>query len=560
MLFASFAELASIGAVIPFLGVLTSPNWLFENPLAQPLIKLLGYTEPSHLLKPLTVLFVTAAIVSGGMRLLLNWAQTRLGHAIGADFSARIYRHTLYQPYLVHLMRNSSVVISGITNKADGLVNQSLLPTFVITSSMMMLISILIALITFQPIVSVIAIVGFGGIYATAIASTRGRIARESNLINYEQTQIIKTLQESLGGIRDVIIDATQETYCQIFEKVDRRIRRAGANIGIVAISPRFIVEALSMSMIATLAYVLAGLSGGMESAIPILGALALAAQRMLPVLQQVYSNWTVMNGSKASFIDALELLDQPLPISASESKLTAITFQRDIVLESIGFKYEQHQQWILRELNLTIPKGSRIGFIGATGSGKSTLLDILMGLLEPNEGQLKIDGVPITQENYRSWQKHIAHVPQSIFLTDTSIAENIAFGVPKPQIDYARVYYAAEQAQIAQTIDSWAAKYETKVGERGVRLSGGQRQRIGIARALYKQADVLVFDEATSALDSETENEVIKAINKLKLKQTILMVAHRVSTLKDCDMILELSGGQIKQKGAYSEFVMGLK
>ena len=164
MLFASFAELASIGAVIPFLGVLTSPNWLFENPLAQPLIKLLGYTEPSHLLKPLTVLFVTAAIVSGGMRLLLNWAQTRLGHAIGADFSARIYRHTLYQPYLVHLMRNSSVVISGITNKADGLVNQSLLPTFVITSSMMMLISILIALITFQPIVSVIAIVGFGGI------------------------------------------------------------------------------------------------------------------------------------------------------------------------------------------------------------------------------------------------------------------------------------------------------------------------------------------------------------------------------------------------------------
>jgi ATP-binding cassette subfamily B protein len=210
----------------------------------------------------------------------------------------------------------------------------------------------------------------------------------------------------------------------------------------------------------------------------------------------------------------------------------------------------------VIKNLNLTITKGSRIGFIGTTGSGKSTLLDIIMGLLEPTEGILEIDGQPITMLNHRSWQSHIAHVPQAIFLADSTIEENIAFGVHKNQIDHERVRQAAQQAQIADTIETWPKQYKTFIGERGIRLSGGQRQRIGIARALYKQADLIIFDEATSALDNETEEAVMQAIENLSDDLTILIIAHRLSTLKNCTNIIELSGGEIKRVGSFELIV----
>ena len=255
MVIVSFAEAISIGTVIPFLGILTSPDWLFNHPIAQPFITRLGFTEPKELLKPLTILFACAAVVSGGLRLLLHWAQTRLGYAIGADFSISIYRRTLYQPYSVHLSRNSSEVITGVTSKADGVVYQTLLPLFTIFSSAMMLLTTLTALLAAQPAVAAISIASFGGIYALAITLTKSRLRRDSKLINREQTLIVKALQEALGGIRDVLIDGTQQIYCRIYEKADRRLRTAQANVGIVAVSPRFIVEAVGIALIAAMAY-----------------------------------------------------------------------------------------------------------------------------------------------------------------------------------------------------------------------------------------------------------------------------------------------------------------
>jgi ATP-binding cassette subfamily B protein len=556
MITVSFAEAISIGAVIPFLGILTSPNWLFMHPLAQPLILKMGFTDPGQLLQPLTILFASAALASGALRLLLHWAQTRLSYTIGADFGINIYRRTLYQPYSVHLSRNSSEVISGVTNKADGIVHQSLMPVFVIVSSMMMLFATLLALITIQPFVALSAIASFGSIYALAIFLTRSRLVRDSKVINREQTLIVKALQEALGGIRDVLIDGTQEIYCRIYANSDRRLRQAQANVSIVAISPRYILEAVGMAMIAAMAYILAGRPQGLGAAIPIMGMLALGAQRMLPVLQQAYSSWTIMRSGQVALIDALELMDQPLPHHADEPAPSPMQFQRTIALRHMGFHYDIQQPWIFRGFNLEVAKGSRIGFIGTTGSGKSTLLDIVMGLLTPSEGTLELDGVEITARNSRAWQAHIAHVPQAIFLADISIAENIAFGVPVASIDRVRLRKSAERAQIAATIESWDKQYETVVGERGVRLSGGQRQRIGIARALYKEVDVIVFDEATSALDSETESAVMEAIKTLGDDLTILMVAHRLTTLRDCTQIVELENGSIKRIGSYEEII----
>ena len=557
MLIASFAEILSIGAVLPFLGVLTMPERVFEHSLAQPFIQILGLTEPAQLLLPLTITFGLAAVVAGAMRLWLLWASTRLSYATGADLSISIYRRTLYQPYEIHVARNSSGVINGIWSKAKGVIGGVIVPVLTLISASIMLIVILIAMLSVEPLIALATFGGFGLIYVSIIRITHILKIRNSQSIARESTQVIKSLQEGLGGIRDVLIDGSQEAYCHIYRKADLPLRHAQGINQFIGQSPRFGMEALGMLLISVLAYTLAQQADGIAKAIPILGALALGAQRLLPVMQQAYAAWTSIQTTQVSLQDTLDLLDQPLPDYADQPAAKPLAFQQQIKLNQLSFRYSPETAWVLRNLDLNITKGSRIGIIGATGGGKSTLLDIVMGLLRPSEGSLEIDGQPVTIENHRAWQAHIAHVPQDIFLADSTIEENIAFGIPKDQIDHERVRQAAQQAQIADSIDTWPKQYQTFVGERGVRLSGGQRQRIGIARALYKQADVIVFDEATSALDNETEQGVMQAIEGLSTELTILIIAHRLSTLRNCTQIVELGSGGILRTGSYQNIVI---
>jgi ATP-binding cassette subfamily B protein len=352
---------------------------------------------------------------------------------------------------------------------------------------------------------------------------------------------MVKSLQEGLGGIRDVLIDGTQQFYCQIYRNADLPLRRASGDNVFINGSPRYIMETIGMIMIAGLAYMMSLREGGLVDTIPTLGALALGAQRLLPSLQHAYGSYSDIKGSKYSLIDVLKLLNQPLPDYADQPPSNPIPFENKISLKNINFRYTKETPWVLKNVSLNISKGDKIGFIGATGSGKSTLLDIVMGLLMLKNGSFSIDGQIISNKNRRDWQAHISHVPQNIYLSDSTIEENIAFGIPKNQVNQQRVKIAARQAQISEVIDEWKNGYQTLVGEGGVRLSGGQRQRIGIARALYRQSSVLVFDEATSALDDETESEVMKAIGKLNKEMTILIIAHRLTTLKNCNKIVKL-------------------
>ncbi|OIO82816.1 MAG: ABC transporter ATP-binding protein [Gallionellaceae bacterium CG1_02_60_948] len=556
MLLASFAEILSIGAVLPFLGVLTAPERVFAHVAAQPIIKALGLTAPEQLLLPLTIIFGAAVLGAGAMRLLLLWASTRLSFATGADLGISIYRRTLYQPYAVHCARNSSEVISGIAGKANGVIYSIILPVLTLISASVMLITILIALLSVEPVIALVAFGGFGLIYAFIIRLTRKKLLTDSQCMARESVQVIKSLQEGLGGIRDVLIDGSQATYCQVYRNADLRLRRAQGNSAFIGASPRYGMEALGMLLIAALAYSLAQQADGIAKAIPILGALALGAQRLLPVLQQAYGSWAGIQSGQAALQDTLNLLDQPLPSYADQPAAEPLSFKHTISLKQLAFRYSPQTPYVLEQINLTIAKGSRVGFIGTTGSGKSTLLDIVMGLLQPTDGTLEIDGQAVTTSNNRAWQAHIAHVPQAIFLADSAIEENIAFGVPPNQIDHERVRQAAQQAQIADIIETWPKQYQTFVGERGIRLSGGQRQRIGIARALYKQADVIIFDEATSALDNETEQAVMQAIEGLNEDLTILIIAHRLTTLKNCTQIVELSECGIKRTGSYQDIV----
>lgn len=556
MVVASFAEILSIGAILPFLAVLTSPDQAFYHPMVQPLITQLGVTAPEQLLFPLTVLFSLAAILAGAMRMLLLWASTRVSFATGADLSISIYRRTLYQPYSIHVSRNSSEIINGISTKANSVIYSTIVPCITIISSVIMMVVILGALLSVNPFIALVAFSSFGLVYAIVIWLTRKRLLRNSHRIANESTQVIKSLQEGLGGIRDVLIDGNQSTYCQIYRKADLPLRQAQGNTLFISQCPRFAVESLGMLIIAILAYRLAQDPAGIIGAVPVLGALALGAQRLLPVLQQAYGAWSGIQGGKVSLQDTLELLEQPLPSYVDQKSIEAMSFRKSMELRAISFRYTPESPWVLTDLSLTIPRGARVGFIGKTGSGKSTLLDIIMGLLEPTKGAIFIDDVQINNEDRRPWQRHIAHVPQSIFLTDATIKENIAFGIPEGQIDLGRVKEAAERAQISTAIEALSNGYETAVGERGVRLSGGQRQRIGIARALYKRADVMIFDEATSALDNETEQELMQAIEGLNGNITVLIIAHRLTTLKNCTQIVELNDGGIQREGSYNEII----
>lgn len=557
MLISSFAEVVSIGAVIPFLGVLVAPEQIFAHTATQSIIKFLGLSHPSHLLLPLTLVFGLAVIIANSMRLLLLWVSTRLSFAAGADLSIDIYRRTLYQPYSIHCSRNSSEVISGISSKTDGVIYSIMIPFLSIINSILVLVAILIALIVVSTVK--IALISFGSIsiiYGIIILIKRNQLLKESLLMARETTNLIKALQEGLGGIRDVLIDGSQAIYCKIYRSSDLALRRAQGNNIFIGGAPRYLMEALGMILIATLAYYLAQREEGVTSAIPILGALALGAQRLLPVIQLGYQSWTSMRGAQSALQDTLELLDQSLPEYADKPAPLPMLFKHDINIKQIDFRYNPETPRVLKKINFDIERGSRIGFIGSTGSGKSTLLDIIMGLLKPTDGTIEIDGQVLTSQNNRSWQAHIAHVPQAIYLADSSIEENIAFGVSKDNIDSKRVRNAANQAQIANDIESWAKQYQTRVGERGIQLSGGQRQRIGIARALYKNADVIIFDEATSALDDATEKKVMDAIEELGEDVTLLIIAHRLTTLKNCQQIIELSENSIKQIGSYHEII----
>lgn len=553
MLLGAAAELVSIGAVVPFLAILADPVQALERPGLARLVSLLGWNSAQDIRWKLTLFFAMAAVVSGAARFALLYNVAKFNFGMAHDLSSEVYRRTLYQPYLVHLARNSSQLIGGIS-KVDSVagVIYGLLTGL---SAALMGVFIIGALMLIDPWVATLSMVGFGSIYVVTSLLTRKQLAANSRINNTAYTARIKTVQEGLGGIRDVLLDHAQPVFCKRFDDIDRTYRQSQASTYFIGPSPRFAVEAAGMVLIALLAYTLTSRGGGIGAAVPVLGALALGAQRLMPLMQQVYQGWVIVTGHRDVMQDVLDMVRQPLP-PAPHTTVVPLPFEHEIRFAQVSFQYQPHLAPVLSGVDLTIPKGARVGLVGQTGSGKSTVMDLLMGLSLPSSGQILVDGLPLVGTRQAAWQRNVAHVPQAIFLSDASFAENIAFGVPAEAIDHERVQLAAVKAQIAEFIASTEHGYQTLVGERGARLSGGQRQRIGIARAFYKDANVLVFDEATSALDMDTENFVMEAIRELGRDLTVILIAHRVSTLSQCDLICRLDGGRLEILGGYESLV----
>jgi ATP-binding cassette, subfamily B, bacterial PglK len=553
MILGALAEAATIGAVIPFLALIADPAQSEQIGAVRFVFGLLGWEAGTPLIFPATALLVSVALAAAAIRMALAWYSQKFVFRLGHDIGFAIYARMLRQPYSYHVQRNSAEVVAGM-EKVQSAIFSVLMPLMQAVVSVFLGLFIIAALVAIDPVTALAAAAAMALVYLLVSFGTRSLLKRNSSIVDLRHTDRVKLVQEALGGIRDILLDRSQPIFEETFRRLDSQLRDAQAVNAFVARAPRFVVEAAGIALIALLAAYMSTRPGGVVAAIPVLGALALGAQRLLPLLQIVYAGWSQFMAARAVLMEIVRLMRAP--VIEEPDTAGALPFARGIRFEQVSYLYAGGGRRALREVDLDIAKGERIGLIGRTGSGKSTLLDLLMGLLEPTSGRILIDGRPLDAGGRAAWQARIAHVPQAIFLADSSIAANIAFGARAGEIDQARIEAAAARAQIHDFIAGLPDGYDTRIGERGVRLSGGQRQRLGIARALYRRASVLVFDEATSALDDETEAAVMASLWEGGRDLTIFMVAHRLSTLAGCDRLVRLEGGRVAAIGSYGELV----
>lgn len=553
MLVTAASEILSLAVALPFLSSLSDAHVFLQNPKWQLLWQHLGVREARQVVIYLALAFGLSVILCNTLRLLTIRAQFWCTAAITTDVSCEVYRRTLRQPYSFHLRHSSNDLIAALTKDIEcfrGVVEA----TLSLVVSIAVVVALTISIVSINPLIALGSALVLGSFYGVLLRLNRRALVNNSYIQSSQSRELVKYLQEGVGGIRDVILEGSQAVFETRYRQVDKLYRLASARNTFIALSPKFLTETMAMVSIALLTVTLAYQGQDLNQILPLLGVLALAANRLLPALQNCFGSLANIRGFQVSLQQVLRALQRlTVPSLAGTSP---VPLRSELRFERVWFRYGDGHPWVLQDLSFKIKAKTTVAFVGSTGSGKSTTADLLLGLLQPDRGEVLVDGEPLQGERLRSWQHTIAHVPQHIFLSDATVAENIAFGVPPEAIDLDRVRRAAQLAQIADFIESRRDGYYSIVGERGISLSGGQRQRIGIARALYKQASVIILDEATSALDNATEREVMAAIEGLSGELTIILIAHRLTTVERCDQVIELHQGQVAAQGSYGELL----
>ena len=545
MIIVSVAEIVSIGAILPFLGALTDSERVYESDFIQPLVQIFELSSADQIVLLLTIGFIALVLIAGILRIALLYALSRFERLVGTELAVKVYSHFLRQNYISHINQNSSDLITIISNKSNIVIREFIKPVLSLISSIFILALSIVALLILSIQMTLTVLIFLLIFYWGVAKYTQPKLSKNSQCIASESTKIVKILQESSGNIKSILIDESQDIYCKLFRESDIAFRNSMVKNDFISASPRFIVEGLIMTVAIILIYHLSQQKDGILDMIPMIGLIVFGVQKLLPVVQQVYNSISSIKGVYHSFEDILSFLDRSSSNQEHKSEVSDFPFKNEFKLKDVSFRYSDTSPWVLKDLNLTIPRGRVIGIMGGSGDGKSTLLNIIIGLISPVSGTIAIDGKTLEKGDVHNWKKRISHVPQDIYLSDDTIEKNIAFGVLEEQINHERIVQVAKKAGIGGVIEGLPEKYQTIVGERGAFLSGGQRQRIGIARALYKKSEVFIFDEATSALDNEVEEEVLEEFFKLKGDFTILIASHHTSILKKCDFIIKLNKGE---------------
>ncbi|MFN3926822.1 MAG: ABC transporter ATP-binding protein [Pseudanabaenaceae cyanobacterium] len=549
MILVGICEVCGVASSVPFLMALTNLDRLFNHPKMQLFLKLTGITAPDQLLVVVIIGFIGVTVITNLLRITSICMQNILTSKISCDLSQQMYTKIMAQPYLFYNQHHTSEIVQSLLWAKNLAANFSI-PILLIISNSFIVLFLMIGLLLIDGQVAVIAGLVLASTYGLLYQWRKYKLTRNSVILTETEQAINQLTMESLGNIKDILLGGQQGYFSRIYTSLTNSYNQAQTENQTIFLTPRYFLEAVAITSISLLALTIG------QRGIPVLGSFAIAANRLLPAFQQIFSCLGIVQAYQEQMQVVITALQRPIdPLQALTVK-EPFHFREALVLDQVWFRYNPDDRWVLKDLSLRIPARTAIGFVGTTGSGKSTTADLILGLLTPEKGRVLVDGQPLAGERLRAWQQTIAHVPQAIFIADTTILENIALGIDPAEIDYERAQMAARLAQLEEFILSLEQGYATHVGERGVRLSGGQRQRLGIARALYRQAQVLVFDEATSALDNTTEREVMKAIKSLSHNLTIIMIAHRLSTIEKCDLIYEFHQGQVIHQGTYQELL----
>lgn len=564
MLFVAFFETIGVASIMPFMAVLANPDIVHSNKYLSLTYEALGFSSTEGFLIFLGSLFLVIIVGSIAFRAFSFWIILRFCAGRNYSWSRRLANHYLDRPYEWFLDKHSGNLTASVLDEVGRAVYSALLPAMQFISHALIALFLFILLIITDPVLAFSVMFALGFSYAVIYLLVKKPLEKLGHEILTANRMRFKTSQEMFGGIKEIKISGLEKHFLDRFCKPSLRSIHKQVTVQVISQLPSFAMQALIFGgIMAVLLYFMAT-RDSVGDALPIFALYALAGYRLMPALQAMYRSISEMKASTAVLdrvheqITSLNIVSEPNPYDCtdvSNDKLPRI--QNSLQLENIFYRYPESTQWALNSVTLTIPALSTIGLVGPSGAGKTTLVDVILGLLEPEKGEILIDNTPLTPSLRKVWQRKIGYVPQQIFLADDTVSGNIAFGIPSEDIDLRRVEQAARAANLDEFITTQLPQaYDTIVGERGVRLSGGQRQRIGIARALYHDPEILVLDEATSALDNLTEQAVMEAVRSLNKKKTIILIAHRLSTVRECDEIFYLEAGNILTHGTYEDLV----
>ena len=552
-------EVVSVASIMPFLSVASDPSIIQENVYLSWAYETFGFTDTNSFLIALGLGAFAALVVSNTFIVFTTWALYRYVWGRNHSISKRLLERYLHRPYEYFLTRNSSEMGKNILEEVREVVNSMLQPALKGTAKGIVALAIIGFLVFIDPLLALIVAVVLGTAYTGIYLLLRDHLDRTGSERVAANTKRYQFVGEAFGGVKEVKLRGKEQTFLDLYDEPSRDYARVQAQYRAIKRAPRYILEAVAFGGIILIAVYLIAMQQSLQQVIPMLGLYAFAGYRLMPALQAVFKGVASAHFNIAALKNIHEDLkarDTSVQFSSNGTASgDSVELNNRITLNNISFTYPGAEEPAIKDLSLEIPAHTTIGFVGKTGSGKTTAIDLILGLLRPQQGTLAIDGTPLHEDNIRNWQQQIGYVPQDIYLADDTIARNIAFGIPEGEIDIGRVKDAARRAHIRNFVESeLPQQWKTMVGERGVKLSGGQRQRIGIARALYHRPSVLVFDEATSALDQATEASVMEAIYELEGEHTVIMIAHRLSTVKRADNIVMLERGEKVGEGSYEE------